>query len=97
MALSRIIGFAEGADVDQEQVREALEYALRVIFADSLQVGYMLPLNLHKTPLGCAIYAARARLIPPERLMQPGQVAKLLGVTHQNIYEWVEDRTLVAE
>ena len=68
-----------------------------MICKESLQEGYMLPLNLHKISLGCAIYVARARLISPERLMQPCQVAKLLGVKRQNIYEWVEDRTLVAE
>jgi excisionase family DNA binding protein len=56
-----------------------------------------LPLDLHKTPLGRMLYDARARLIPPERLIRPADVARLLGVSRQTVSDWVENRTLTPE
>ncbi len=92
--LRQVILFAEGDEIDHQYIHHALEYMLRILFGETPGAGYALPLDLHKTSLGRLIYAARARLIPPERLMRPGQVAKLLGVKRQNVYDWVADRTL---
>lgn len=93
----QIILFAEGDQADHQHIRDALEYVLRILFGGTLNAGYTLPLDLHKTSLGRVIYAARARLVPPERLMRPGQVATLLGVKRQTVYDWVADRALSPE
>lgn len=98
--LFRVIEFAAGDDVQatDQEIQRDLEDILRQCFASPLSAeGYTLPPDLHKTALGCILYDARARLLPPERLLRPADVVRILGVRRQTISEWIEDRTLTPE
>jgi hypothetical protein len=98
--LFRVIAFAAGDEVEatDQEIEKDLEGILRQCFACPLSAeGYALPRDLHKTPLGCILYDARARLISYERLLRPADVARILGVSRQTISDWIKDRTLTPE
>lgn len=98
--LFRVIAFAAGDEVQatNEEVQKDLEDILRQCFGSPLSSqGYTLPPDLHKTALGSLLYDARARLIPPEHLVRAADVARLLGVRRQAIFDWIEDRTLTPQ
>lgn len=78
----------------KEQVLEAIESVVQLLFWPAAAEDYSVPRTFWDTDLGRMLALAKYRAFEPNELVSIGNAAQQLGVTRPTIYRWMDDRTL---
>lgn len=78
----------------KEQVLEAIESVLQLLFWPAAADDYSVPRAFWDTDLGRMLALAKYRAFDPSELVSIGNAAQQLGVTRPTIYRWMDERTL---
>lgn len=78
----------------KEQVLEAIESVVQLLFWPAAAEDYSVPRVFWDTDLGRMLALAKYRAFEPNELVSIGNAAQQLGVTRPTIYRWMDDRTL---
>ena len=93
--LRRLAAVARGDEAEpKEQVLQAIDAVLQVLFWPAAADDYMVPRSFWDTDLGRMLAVAKYRAYDPQELVSIGNAAQQLGVTRPTIYRWMDDRTL---
>lgn len=78
----------------KDQVLEAIDSVLQLLFWPAAADDYMVPRVFWDTDLGRMLALAKYRAFESNELVSIGNAAQQLGVTRPTIYRWMDDRTL---
>jgi excisionase family DNA binding protein len=78
----------------KEQVLEAIDSVLQILFWPAAADDYTVPRTFWDTDLGRMLALAKYRSYEANELVSIGNAAQQLGVTRPTIYRWMDDRTL---
>jgi excisionase family DNA binding protein len=93
--LRKLASLARGeAHAKQEEVLDAIESVVQVLFWPAAAEDYTVPRSFWDTELGRMLALAKYRAYEPAELVSIGSAAQQLGVTRPTIYRWMDDRTL---
>jgi excisionase family DNA binding protein len=93
--LRRLAAVARGDETEpKEQVLQAIDSVLQVLFWPAAADDYMVPRSFWDTDLGRMLALAKYRAYDRAELVSIGSAAQQLGVTRPTIYRWMDDRTL---
>ncbi len=93
--LLRLARLARGQNREpKEQVLEAIDSVLQLLFWPAAAEDYTVPRAFWDTDLGRMLALAKYRAYEPNELVSIGNAAQQLGVTRPTIYRWMDDRTL---
>ena len=87
--------YAEGYEMsDNGDILANIRVIGRLLYGSSMQRGFKMPPDLHKTALGELIYEALCRRTPRELRINVSESRKILGVSRQTLHQWARDGTL---